>query len=216
MNAVVNLGRSLRGRRQLVAAWLQITVLVATVLVLAACSSGGSVAQTTDAPTTADATTSTTGGPDEGGLREVTIEHDGIDRDYLLYAPSDLAADRDVPLVFAFHGYTSLAVDFIEYADFRPLADEHGFILVYPDGTSFQGDQFWDVGIHGGTADDVGFVSAMIEAVSKDFPVDEGRIYATGHSNGGMMSVQLACQLSDQIAAVAPVAGSFTIATRPD
>ena len=40
-----------------------------------------------------------------------------------------------------------------------------------------------------------------------EYPIDEGKIYATGMSNGGFMTNRVACEMSDIIAAAAPVAG---------
>lgn len=56
--------------------------------------------------------------------------------------------------------------------------------------------------------DDVGFVSDLIEDLAKNFPIDRKRVFATGISNGGMLSYRLACELSDKIAAIAPVAAT--------
>src|SRR5262249_57738455 len=61
--------------------------------------------------------------------------------------------------------------------------------------------------------DDVGFVGAILDKLQADVCVDTGRIYATGMSNGGFLSHRLACELSNRIAAVAPVAGVLGVPT---
>jgi polyhydroxybutyrate depolymerase len=56
--------------------------------------------------------------------------------------------------------------------------------------------------------DDVGFVRALVAQLQRQFNVDSQRIYATGMSNGGMLSQRLACEMADVFKAVAPVAGT--------
>jgi len=55
------------------------------------------------------------------------------------------------------------------------------------------------------SADDVGFVNALIDELSRMHPIDPDRIYVTGMSNGGMLSHRLGIELSHRIAAIAPV-----------
>jgi polyhydroxybutyrate depolymerase len=57
--------------------------------------------------------------------------------------------------------------------------------------------------------DDVGFVVAVLDDLATDLRVDRRRVYATGLSNGGMMSYRLACDAADRFAAVAPVAATL-------
>jgi poly(3-hydroxybutyrate) depolymerase len=93
------------------------------------------------------------------------------------------------------------------------LAERAGFIVVYPNGTGRLDEKLltWNAGLCCGYAmtekvDDVGFVRALLDALATRAPVDTARVYATGLSNGAMLSYRLAAQLSDRIAAVAPVA----------
>jgi polyhydroxybutyrate depolymerase len=95
---------------------------------------------------------------------------------------------------------------------FDEVADENGFVVVYPDGIR----RTWNAGGCCETAmrenvDDVGFVNAMIDSLSEKLPIDPRRIYATGFSNGSMLSHRLACELSDQIASIAAVSGVIMI-----
>jgi polyhydroxybutyrate depolymerase len=84
-------------------------------------------------------------------------------------------------------------------------ADAGHFIVAFPDGI----DRAWDTGggccgIPGGTGvNDVGFITAMVAAISAAVPVDPRRVYATGISNGGIMAYTLACQTA-VFAAIAP------------
>jgi polyhydroxybutyrate depolymerase len=90
------------------------------------------------------------------------------------------------------------------------VADEHGFLVVYPEGTGFP--KRWNTsGVAGeDAADDVIFLSALIDALSQQFNVDPQRIYVNGLSNGGGMSNTLACLQPERIAAIGGVAGAYT------
>ena len=147
-----------------------------------------------------------------------SITHDGIQRDYILYIPELYDGSTAVPLVLNFHGYGSNAAQQMFYGDFRDIADTEGFLLVHPEGTTFIGDQFWNVGFPGlsSNIDDVGFTEALIDELATLYAIDLDRVYATGMSNGGFMSFLLACQLSEKIAAVASVTGSMTQDTFDD
>ena len=147
-----------------------------------------------------------------------SITHDGIERDYILYVPEIYDGSTAVPLVLNFHGFGSSASQQMFYGDFRDIADTEGFLLVHPEGTTFIGNQFWNVGFPGisSTIDDVGFTEALIDELATLYTIDLDRVYATGMSNGGFMSFLLACQLSEKIAAVASVTGSMTQDTFDD
>jgi len=141
-----------------------------------------------------------------------SIIHGGLQRDYTLYIPASYSAGTEVPLVFNFHGYTSNAFQQMLYGDFRTIADTEGFIIVHPEGTlDNSGISHWNVGWGGSTVDDIGFTEALMDSVSAIYSIDNSRIYSTGMSNGGFMSYQLACELSDRIAAIASVTGSMNI-----
>ena len=142
-----------------------------------------------------------------------SIIHDGIQRNYIVYIPEIYDGSSAVPLVLNFHGYGSNATQQMFYGDFRDIADTEGFLLVHPEGTLSNGNQFWNVGFPGTTSstiDDVGFTEALIDELANSYAIDLDRVYATGMSNGGFMSFLLACQLSEKIAAVASVTGSMT------
>lgn len=137
------------------------------------------------------------------------INHNGVEREYRLYVPDIYSGDEPVPLVFNLHGYTSNAIQQEFYGDFRPIADTANFILVHPEGLNdFGGNQFWNAfGVPG--VDDVGFIAALIDTLSDEYNIDPQCVYSTGMSNGGFMSFELACMLSNRIAAVASVTGSM-------
>lgn len=141
-----------------------------------------------------------------------TITHDGMQRSYTLYIPGNYTGNNAVPVVLNFHGYGSNAIEQMWYGDFRSVADTAGFLVVHPQGTLYNGITHWNVGgwTIGSTVDDVGFIDALLDSISADYNIESTRIYSTGMSNGGFMSFLLASQLSEKIAAIAPVAGSMT------
>lgn len=132
-----------------------------------------------------------------------SIVHDGIERSYRLRVPF---VNEDTPLVFNLHGFGSSAFEQELYSFMNTVADTAGFFVCYPDGI----DASWNVGwAFGSTADDVGFINALIDTLALTYPIDTNRVYSCGMSNGGFMSYRLACELNDRIAAVASVTGSM-------
>jgi len=140
-----------------------------------------------------------------------TMIHDGITRSYTIYVPVSYTPGVAAPMVLNFHGYTSNAFEQMFYGDFRAIADTAGFLLVIPDGTlDATGTTYWNSG-WGGTVDDIGFTSALIDQIAVSYTVNLNRVYSTGMSNGGFMSYTLACSLSNRIAAIASVTGSMNV-----
>jgi polyhydroxybutyrate depolymerase len=136
---------------------------------------------------------------------------DGTERTYRLYIPASYDPSSEAPLLFNLHGYGSNNMEQEVYGDFRPIADTANFIIAHPNGTvDFTGNRSWNT-FGFSTVDDVGFLSALIDTISASFNIDPERIYSTGMSNGGFMSYDLACFLSDRIAAVASVTGSMIL-----
>ena len=136
-----------------------------------------------------------------------TVEIGDDDRKYRLYLPSNYQSDQPMPLVFNLHGLTSDAGQQQLYSQMNEVAEEKGFIVCYPKGKS----RGWNVNFPfpSSKADDVLFISELLEHLSEKYAVDRQRVYACGFSNGGYMSYKLACELSDKIVAVASVAGTF-------
>ena len=143
--------------------------------------------------------------------QSITINSGGIDRDFFLYVPEIYDDATPAPLVFCFHGYGSSASVNLSYTGFRPVADTAGFILIHPQGTlDITGTAHWNVGWGLSSVDDVAFTQDMIDYTSDLYNVDSERVYSTGMSNGGFMSLTLACELPNKVKAVASVTGSMT------
>ena len=137
------------------------------------------------------------------------------ERSFIVHLPPDYAARAPLPVLFAFHGGGGNAPGFKKYAGLDAPADARGFAVVYPNGSGRFAPKLltWNAGECCGFAaehdiDDVGFALAILADLSRDLPLDRARVYATGHSNGGMMAYRLAADAATHIAAIAPVAGA--------
>lgn len=138
------------------------------------------------------------------------IDVDGVAREYLVYLPAGYDGTTDLPVLLVYHGGDMTSQSMLQLVDMRPLADAHGFLAVYPQGLVEDGSPIWNSeGPFSNGVDEIGFTSEMIDALAADYAVDQSRVYACGYSNGGNMAWELACLLSERIAAVAAVAGSM-------
>ena len=141
----------------------------------------------------------------------------GVTRTYLVHLPPRFGERGPLPVVLAFHGGGGNGSGFRAYAGLDALADREGFVVVYPDGSGRFGRRLltWNAGGCCGyalaqNADDVAFAVAVLRHLARDVPLDPTRVYATGHSNGAMMSYRLAIEASERIAAIAPVSGAMS------
>jgi polyhydroxybutyrate depolymerase len=146
----------------------------------------------------------------------LTLTVDDLERSYILHVPNSYDGSQSVPLVLNFHGGGGDAANQWRVSGFNQVADREGFIVVYPNGTGRLGDKVltWNGGTCCGYAmanniDDVAFVRALVADLQANYNIDPKRIYATGLSNGGIMSYRLACEASDLFAAIGPVAGTL-------
>lgn len=147
-----------------------------------------------------------------------SMKHGGLERMYRVHVPKSHVPGKPAPLVFALHGGGG-SMDYQAndaYYGLITKSEQEGFVAVFPNGFSkLRSGKFatWNAGTCCGGArdenvDDVGFIRQVVADVSRRVNVDRGRIYATGMSNGGLMSYRLACEMSDVFAAIAPVAGT--------
>ena len=139
------------------------------------------------------------------GTTTQNIQFGGTARSYILHVPASYTGKAAVPLVLDFHGI--LLNDTIQegISGWQAKADKEGFIVAWPNGI----DTAWNVGpccTTSRTVDDVGFAKAVVNQIAGQTCVDKKRVYATGYSMGGGMTLDLACNAADVFAAAAPAA----------
>ncbi|MGB2956630.1 MAG: PHB depolymerase family esterase [Anaerolineales bacterium] len=139
------------------------------------------------------------------------ITSGGRTRKYLVYVPESYDPAIPAPLVISIHGFVQWPAHQQFMSGWNKLADEHGFLVVYPQGTGFP--LRWNTrpteDDPESMGEDLEFFSDLIEHFSRSYNIDHRRIYANGMSNGGGMSHLLACELSEHIAAFGGVAGAY-------
>jgi polyhydroxybutyrate depolymerase len=152
------------------------------------------------------------------GRYEVHLRHGGIERRALVHVPRSHVAGKAAPVVMALHGggggMIYQASD--ELYGFISKSEQVGFIAMFPNGISDADSGMlatWNAGNCCGQArdtriDDVGFLRALVEDISRRVDIDRSRVFATGMSNGAMMSYRLACEAPDLIRGIAAVAGT--------
>ncbi len=140
-----------------------------------------------------------------------TLVSSGENRKYLLYVPETYDPNVPTPLVVSIHGFAEWPAHQRDISRWNDLADQYGFIVVYPSGTSFPLRWRVDTEVEStaGAVRDVTFITDLIDTLSLEYNIDPSRIYANGLSNGGAMTFMLSCRLSDRFAAVGMVAGVY-------
>ena len=142
-----------------------------------------------------------------------SIVKGSLERTYTVHVSSSYDPGKPTPVVIVLHGGGGTGKGMVRLTEFNALADAENFIVVYPDGF----EKHWNDGrgvqwqSHVENTDDVGFISALIDHLSDELNIDSSRVYVTGISNGGMMSHRLGCELSQKIAAIAPVASNIPV-----
>ena len=137
------------------------------------------------------------------------IVSSGEKREYLLHVPKSYDRARKTALVISMHGGGMWGAAQREVSQWNRVADEHGFIVVYPSGRGpLARHRSWRAGGGAGSRKDVRFISDLIDTLMAAYNIDSTRVYADGISNGGGMAAVLSCMLSDRIAAVGLVASA--------
>jgi len=169
-------------------------ILVLAVIFFSACSAGRNYADT----------------------KQYTLAIGPSARTFLVHCPKNLIAANPA-LVIALHGGGTNGKKMERFCGLSEASERYGFVVVYPNGSGrLQGFLTWNVGSCCGYApkhniDDAAFIRQLIAYMIREFHIDPSRVYITGISNGAMMAYRLAAEIPDQIAAIAPVAGTLTI-----
>ena len=143
----------------------------------------------------------------------------GGSRPAALFVPEDYDPATAWPLVVVLHGYTLSGFWEMVYLGLSDRITSKGFVLVAPDGTvDLQGNQFWNASpsccnFNGSDVDDVAYLRSLVVEAKQVLNIDPGRIVLFGHSNGGFMSLRMACDASDLITGIATVGASMNAET---
>jgi polyhydroxybutyrate depolymerase len=129
----------------------------------------------------------------------------GEEREYLLHVPESYSGANPVPLVISLHVAYMMPSSQKRYTGWNDVADEHGFIVVYPAGSGFP--KLWrGIGPGEGRIKESRFFNDLIDHLQEKFSIDPERIYINGYSNGAAMTAILSCVLDERIAAAGVVA----------
>ena len=134
----------------------------------------------------------------QGQTLQKSLIHDGIQRNYTIYVPSSYTTQTNAPLVVNMHGRSLNRSFQMAASGMNAVAEREGFLVAYPDAVN--ADWF-------GPQDNIGFVDRLLNDVSSQFSVNAAKVYATGFSQGGMMSYLLSVEMPDRFAAIASVGG---------
>ncbi len=141
-------------------------------------------------------------------VRKVNVLGDA--RTFRIHVPKNYDGSAALPIIFAFHGTSASASVLERETSFNEVADSAGFFVVYPEGFH----RGWNIGDccrfsfvkH---KDETAFTLTMLSVLSRGLRIDTTRVYATGYSDGGTLSMLLGCKVPSRITAVASVSGTL-------
>lgn len=148
-----------------------------------------------------------------GDLVPNTLNVDGIERSYLSYIPVGLM--DNIPVIIQFHGGSGTSKEaYYREGNLNGVADSEGILMIYPQADISTGS-VWNT-LHSDegnkvSADDFGFIAAIIDRLGEDNRIDTSHIYVAGYSNGAAMAYQIACHLNDRIAGFVVHSGNFPL-----
>jgi polyhydroxybutyrate depolymerase len=183
------------------------SVLLALVLVLSLLATVA-LAQTRDRRTAVDT-----------GYTPATLSVNGVERRYLVRRPA--GEKPPTAIVLLLHGgggsaerLTGAAGNAAPYRAWNAIADHEGLLLVAPQGADgAKGKPGWNdcrpLEDTGESADDVAFLSALVDTLRREHRVRTPRTFAVGTSNGGMMAMRLAIERPQTFTAIASVVSSM-------
>ena len=148
-----------------------------------------------------------------GDLVPNTLSIGGTERSYLSYIPVSLS--DNIPVIIQFHGGSGTSKGaYYGEGNLNGVADSEGILMIYPQAEISTGS-VWNT-LHSDegnkvSADDFGFIEAIIDFLDEDSRIDTSRIYVAGYSNGAAMAYQIACHLNDRIAGFVVHSGNFPL-----
>ncbi len=143
----------------------------------------------------------------------LTFTWQDTQRQYMLFEPS--GRDGALPVMYFLHGLGDNITRCNNEMHFANLAERYGWVIVVPQATSVSGYTMWNAGL-GGSADDAGFLMALLDTLIADGKVNADSVFFTGFSMGGFMTHRMAIEHGDRITACAPVSGLIAFAFADD
>jgi polyhydroxybutyrate depolymerase len=153
------------------------------------------------------------------GDYDLTFVSDQLNRHYVLHVPPAYDGSKSLPAVFILHGGGGSGKGMVGMTDMNVLADQDGFLVVYPDGTiptnDPEGKRSWNSGVMAASnnvlPDDVAYLRSLALTIEAELHADSNQVYVAGFSAGASMSQRLATDLPDVFAAAATVEGAIEI-----
>ncbi|MBN8702433.1 MAG: T9SS type A sorting domain-containing protein [Bacteroidetes bacterium] len=139
-----------------------------------------------------------------------SFQHTSGTRKYFIHLPANYNTSTQYPLLLVLHGLTDSIQSHMPYTGFNGIADQENFIVVYPQALVGSSGTCWNAGapLISPNADDVDFLTDLIDTITKNHSVNKARVYMTGFSMGGFMTQRMAKEVSNKIAAVATFAST--------
>ncbi len=151
-----------------------------------------------------------TAAPNPASIEHGAITVAGQARTYGLFRPPKLDARNPTAMVLMLHGCDSRGDEFASMTHFDEQAGAAGVFSVYPDGLANCWNEFLDPTM----ADDLTFLSQLIDKLTKEVPIDKNRIFVAGLQSGGHMAYTLACAIPERIASIASISGGMPLDER--
>ena len=136
--------------------------------------------------------------PTQGNYKTYSFMHDDLNRTYDVYIPSTIKKNASV--FFLFHASRGNSKDMRSSTgyDFEYLAQEKGFLVVYPQGYK----NHWndcrataDYAANIQDIDDVGYFQQMVKSLEENYMINRKQLVVSGISNGGHMVFKLAHEI---------------------
>ena len=142
-----------------------------------------------------------------------TFQWGNAQREYLLFEPANRTDAR--PVMYFLHGLGDNITRCANEMHFDNLAERYGWVIVVPQALNVSGAAMWNAGL-GGSADDAGFLLALLDSLVAGGHVNSDSVFFTGFSMGGFMTHRMAIEHGDRITACAPVSGLISLAFAND